>query len=171
MKILIILGSKLLESDKISDILKNRLDKAVSLHELNKYNMIIVTGGNVEKSTILTEATVMKKYLIYNHNINPKIILEEKISIDTNENAIETFKIISNGLSINNVTINNVTIVTSNFHKKRVKCVFTHYFQNKFNLIFEGSIDGIPYSNIKKVYINEKKYLKRFIELIVNKPI
>tara|TARA_B110000908_G_C10264915_1_gene462807 strand:+ start:1256 stop:1756 length:501 start_codon:yes stop_codon:yes gene_type:complete len=166
MNLLIILGSKLLKEGGISNILKNRLDKAAFLYKINKYNMIIVTGGNVEKSTILTEATAMKKYLTYNYNINPKIILEEKISIDTNENAIETFKIISNNLSID-----NVTIVTSNFHIKRVKCVFTHYFQNKFNLIFEGSTNGIPHSNIEKVYINEKKCLERFIELIVNKPI
>tara|TARA_B110000902_G_C14250117_1_gene565754 strand:- start:94 stop:594 length:501 start_codon:yes stop_codon:yes gene_type:complete len=166
MKILIILGYKLLNDGRINNVLKNRLDKAASLYKLNNYNMIIVTGGNVEKNKILTEASVMKNYLTCNHKINPKIIIEEKISTDTNMNAIEVYKIIAN-ISY----IDNVTIVTSNFHKKRVKYVFTYYFQNKFNLIFEDSNDGIPDTDIKTVYVNEKKYLERFIELIMNKPI
>ena len=169
MNILIILGYKLLKEGTMSAVLKNRLDKAISLYKLYKYDKIIVTGGNVEKSIVLTESYMMKKYLTSNYKINPKIIIEERVSTDTNENAIETCKIIYSIKSKNN--IESVTIVSSKFHIERVKLVFIHYYQNKFNLLFEGSENGLSDNDMMEICINEKRCIQVFRQSIMNKLI
>tara|TARA_B100000768_G_C11276589_1_gene376289 strand:- start:2163 stop:2654 length:492 start_codon:yes stop_codon:yes gene_type:complete len=163
MKILVILGFKLNLNGKMNIILKNRLDKSALLYNSHNYDLIIVSGGNVEKSTNKYESDVMKKYLVEKHSIDSKIIIEEKKSKDTNENAIETYKIIKN---IKN--IKNVTIVTSKFHLERVKCVFSHFYKNNFNLIFKSSKDHTcsKVLNLKKLYENEAKYINNFLNSI-----
>ena len=169
MKILIILGYKLLKEGTMSAVLKNRLAKAASLYKLYNYDNIIVTGGNVEKSIVLTESYMMKKYLTSNYKINPKIIIEERVSTDTNENAIETYKIISSIQSKNN--IESVTIVSSKFHIKRVKLVFIHFYQKKFNLLFEGSENDLSDNDMMETCINEKRCIQVFRQSIMNKLI
>lgn len=171
MKILIILGYKLLKEGTMSAVLKNRLDKAAALYKLYNYDKIIVTGGNVEKSIVLTESYMMKKYLTSNYKINPKIIIEERISTDTNENAIETCKIISSIKSKNNNYIESVTILSSEFHIERVKLVFIHYFQKKFNLLFESSENGLSDNDRMETCINEKRCIQVFRQSIMNKLI
>lgn len=162
MKILVILGFKLDFDGRINNILKNRLDKSDILYKKTNFDLIIVSGGNVEKSTKNSESYVMKEYLIKNCTINPKIILEEKISKNTNENAIETFKIIK---KIKNVT--NVTIITSKFHLERVKLVFTYFYKNMFNLNFKSSNDITDSKDItlKQLYVNEKIYINDFLKI------
>tara|TARA_X000000368_G_C22812092_1_gene615130 strand:+ start:122 stop:601 length:480 start_codon:yes stop_codon:yes gene_type:complete len=138
MKILIILGYKLLPEGKISKILKNRLDKAGELNNKNNYDIIIVSGGNVEKKTMFSESNLMKKYLIDTFNIDNNMIIEEMNSTDTNQNAIETQKIVSN---INKIT--NITILSSNFHINRVEKVFTYYYKNEYTLYFVSSVEPV----------------------------
>lgn len=163
MKILIILGFKLNDDGGMNIILKNRLDKSAKLYCTINYDIIIVSGGNVGKNKKLTESSVMKKYLVEKHLIDSKIIIEENNSSDTNENAIETYKIIK---KIKN--IKNVTIVTSKFHLERVKCVFSHFYKNNFNLIFKSSKDYTcsKVLNLKKLYENEAKYINDFLNSI-----
>lgn len=163
MKILIILGFKLNDDGGMNIILKNRLDKSAKLYCTINYDIIIVSGGNVGKNKKLTESSVMKKYLVEKHLIDSKIIIEENNSSDTNENAIETYKIIK---KIKN--IKNVTIVTSKFHLERVKYVFSHFYKNNFNLIFKFSKDYTcsKVLNLKKLYENEAKYINDFLNSI-----
>lgn len=159
MKILIILGFKLNDDGGMNIILKNRLDKSVKLYCITNYDLIIVSGGNVGRNKKLTESSVMKKYLVEKHLIDSKIIIEENNSSDTNENAIETFKIIK---KLENVK--NITIITSEFHLKRVKCVFSYYYKNCFKLIFKSSKDNISKKILNKLYQNEERCIKLFLK-------
>ena len=155
MKFLIVLGNKLLSNGNMHQILINRLKKVCELYKIDKYDLVIVSGGQVEKNTIYTEAYQMKRYLI-NQRIPENKIIIENISRDTSENAKECFKI------INKLTPQKITVVTSFFHIKRVQNIFNDYFKN-FKIEYIPSKNGI-YGDILKEHIaNEKKYLNDYL--------
>ena len=64
---MIILGFKLLPNNKMSKILKRRLDKGALLfkNKHKNYNKIIVSGGIVEKKSYHSEAYMMKQNKIW----------------------------------------------------------------------------------------------------------
>ncbi len=150
MKILIILGERLLKNGEISKVLKKRLEKANKIH--NKYDKIIVSGGR-------GESLQMENYLINEFNIPKSKIIKESKSQNTIENSTKTLKIIK---KLNNVK--NVTILTSRFHMKRVKTIFnTTYYNENYKLSFISSSNGLDPSKRKWRESEEKKYLKEFL--------
>jgi len=90
---------------KISYILEERLKKP-------KYN-IIVSGGKLDKNKI-TEASVMKKYLIKNGIPKDKIISESR-SKDTDENIRFSYNIIVKH------KVKNIIIISSKSHYPKIK--------------------------------------------------
>tara|TARA_B100000963_G_scaffold69913_1_gene58307 strand:+ start:1643 stop:2008 length:366 start_codon:yes stop_codon:yes gene_type:complete len=109
MKIILILGNKLLSSGKPSKILKKRLDTGIENY--NKNDIFLVSGGNIANVSH-TEAYVMKKYIL---NVLPKaeVICESK-SLTTKEN-IQYSKNILKDYNC------KVLLVTSYNHLKRVR--------------------------------------------------
>ena len=61
MKIILILGNKLLSSGKMTKILKERLDSGIKHYKKN--DIFLVSGGNIANLSH-TEAYVMKKYIL-----------------------------------------------------------------------------------------------------------
>ena len=61
MKIILILGNKLLSSGKMTQILKKRLDSGMTYYKKN--DIFLVSGGNIANVSH-TEAYVMKKIYI-----------------------------------------------------------------------------------------------------------
>tara|TARA_B110000037_G_scaffold157614_1_gene177825 strand:+ start:413 stop:778 length:366 start_codon:yes stop_codon:yes gene_type:complete len=109
MKIIIILGKKLLPSGKISKILKKRLDSAIKYYKKN--DIFIVSGGNVAKVKH-TEAYKMKKYIL-NILPNAEIITESK-SLSTIENIQFCKNILKNYDC-------KILLMTSKTHLNKVK--------------------------------------------------
>ena len=109
MKIILILGNKLLSSGEMTQILKKRLDSGMTYYKKN--NIFLVSGGNIANVSH-TEAYVMKKYIL-SKLPNAKIISESK-SLSTKEN-IQYSKNILKDYNC------NVLLVTSTNHLKRVK--------------------------------------------------
>ena len=109
MKIILILGNKLLSSGKMTRILKERLDSAMTYYKKN--DIFLVSGGNIANVSH-TEAYVMKKYIL-SKLPNVEIISESK-SLSTKEN-IQYSKNILKDYNY------NVLLVTSSNHLKRVK--------------------------------------------------
>ena len=109
MKIIIVLGKKLLPSGKISKTLKKRLDNSIKYYKKN--DIFIVSGGNVAKVKH-TEAYEMKKYIL-NILPNAKIITESK-SLST----IENIQFCKNILKNYN---NKVLLLISKNHLNKVK--------------------------------------------------
>lgn len=110
MKIILILGNKLLSSGKMSKILKKRLDSAMMYYK--KDDIFLVSGGNIAK-VYHTEAYVMKKYIL-SYLPNAEIITEAR-SLSTKENIQYSKNILKD---YNNC---NVLLVTSSNHLKRVE--------------------------------------------------
>lgn len=104
---LVILGCGLLDKNRISPLLMKRLDIAYQLYQ-NKTYKIIVSGGK-GKDEEMSEASVMKRYLI-NKGVNEKDILCEEISKNTKENLYYSKEIIGRSF----------IVITSDYHALRV---------------------------------------------------
>lgn len=109
---LIILGHKL-ENDKMDNVLRYRLRKAVRYIDKNPKCKIVLSGG-VTVDNSISEASVMQNYLIKNGIDENRIILEDK-SVDTVEN-------INNCLNYIDVN-SSIVIISSNYHILRSKMI------------------------------------------------
>ena len=86
MLIAIILGNRLNDDGSMSEILKNRLSATLRLNELFAPSKIIVSGGIANPKAGVSEAEVMRNYLISQGVDSDKIVVEDK-SMTTQQNA------------------------------------------------------------------------------------
>ena len=90
---IIILGSGLINGDKVSKLLKDRIDKAIEIyHKSENPPKLIPSGGKGSDETI-SEAEAIKRYLIAKEIPETDIILEDK-STTTYENLTNSKRII-----------------------------------------------------------------------------
>ena len=108
---IIVLGHKL-ENDKADEVLKYRLRK--TLEYLDKYNSNCILSGGITKGNTLSEAFVMKEYLIKNGIDSNRLVLEDK-SIDTIENINNCIKLIEPN--------SKVVLISSNYHIVRSRMI------------------------------------------------
>ena len=126
----IVLGSGI-EKNKPSATLALRLDQAASYAKNSPSLPIVVTGGLGFKQT-LSEAEVMKQYLVSKYKLTNPILLEDK-STSTEENLKNAAKILnSNGI---NISTSHLLIITSDFHVPRALAIAKHQsFQHSYEL-------------------------------------
>lgn len=104
---LVILGCGLLDGNRISPLLMQRLDVAISMYQRKSCKMIV--SGGKGKDEIISEASAMKNYLI-SKGINNKDIICEENSISTKENLLYSKDLIGNSFMV----------ITSDYHALRV---------------------------------------------------
>ena len=156
---IIVHGCGLLDGDRISKLLSNRIDKAIkAFHKGKDKAMLICSGGQGSNETI-SEAKAISNYLIEKGISEDHILLEDK-STTTKENLVFSNEIInSRGGS------KKTALVSSNYHiyrcvllahELKIKCVgigaktalyywpsavireFVAVFLNKTHLIWIG---------------------------------
>lgn len=149
---LIVLGHKL-NNDKPSEVLIHRLNKTIEYVNKNINTNIVLSGGITSKNSV-SEAYIMKEYLI-NHDISEdRLFLEDK-SIDTVENIKNCLNYIDKK--------SKVVIISSNYHivRARMICrllgldvkgigVYTPVLDLLKHLIIEEIFIIIHYIRIKK---------------------
>ena len=86
MLVAIILGNRLNDDGSMSDILKKRLEATLRLNKLFEPSKIIVSGGVANPLAGVSEAQVMRDYLVSNGVESDKIVVEDK-SMTTMQNA------------------------------------------------------------------------------------
>ena len=86
MLVAVILGNRLNDDGSMSDILKKRLAATLRLNELFAPSKIIVSGGVANPKAGISEAEVMRDYLISQGVDSDKIVVEDK-SMTTKQNA------------------------------------------------------------------------------------
>ena len=86
MLVAVILGNRLNDDGSMSEILKKRLATTLRLNELFAPDKIIVSGGVANPAARISEAQVMRDYLVSQGVTNDKIIVEDK-SMTTKQNA------------------------------------------------------------------------------------
>lgn len=92
MKIAITLGNRLNDDQSITKVMELRLQLTLQLYKDFDIDYIIVSGGVANKKAGVSEAAVMKQYLVKN-GIPEEKIIEEGESMTTGENAKFSVKI------------------------------------------------------------------------------
>lgn len=139
----IVLGHKL-NDDKPTKVLIYRLNKTIDYLNKNKNCKVVLSGGVTENNTI-SEASVMKKYLINSAIAENRIILEDK-SKDTIENIKNCKEYINKN--------NKIVIISSNYHILRSKMICRLLGLNVTGLAcYTPIIDLIKHIPIEEVFI------------------
>lgn len=126
MVIFLILGHKLEDDSSMNQILINRLDKAIRFYDFYRPNKIIVTGGITNKNTCVSEAKVMKDYLV-SKGINKDLIIEEDAAKVTKDNITNIVSILKD------LRPDEVIMFTSNYHAARWYNNPVRYFKKYLN--------------------------------------
>jgi len=113
--IYMVLGHQL-ENEQISICLKNRLDKLLDIASNN--NKPIVLSGGKNKSS-LSEASLMKEYLLLKGIDEKRILIEDKSTT-----TIENFKYSLNVLP--KLKDSKILIISSEYHLYRAKQIANH---------------------------------------------
>ena len=92
---LIVLGTKI-NNNEPGFILKKRLDKTIEFYNEHKKNITFILSGGKTSNNNISEASVMKKYLLENSEINESQILTEDYSKNTVQNLKNILEFIDN---------------------------------------------------------------------------
>ncbi len=142
---LIVLGNKLV-NNSMSDILKNRLDLLIDC--FNKTKSKIIVSGGITNNNSISEADVMKNYLIENGVDERQIIIEDK-SKTTIENIINCKEIVGDSKSL---------LISSNYHLLRIKII-----TNKCGLNVEMLGSKTPFFQLLKHLLSEEYLIMKTI--------
>ncbi len=158
----IILGCKINDNCAISKMQKTQLDILIKNLKNDNY-YIILSGGYTNNLCNISEAGIMKNYLIKNNIDKNKILIEGK-SMNTIGNAVYTIKLLNNL----NLHPEKIKLITSCFHIIREYKIFKYLLKNieiDYNLCSPWDID---YKEIE-----DKKWLmdKKFLDLNINNSI
>lgn len=115
---IIILGSGLINNHP-SPTLQARLDQGATIAAQYSSSSIIVTGG-LGFDQKITEAAVMKAYLIDKYRIHPQRIFEESQSTSTELNLKNSVPLL-NRIGLNQDS--HIVVVTSDFHTPRAAAI------------------------------------------------
>lgn len=116
-QILLVLGAGLTDGNSPGVELKRRLDKTISINQLDHHISIIVSGGQGPDEQ-RAEAAAMKDYLIEHHVTEQQIIMEDQ-SRNTWENLANSQKIINQHLTQQT----EITVISNQYHLLRV-CLY-----------------------------------------------
>lgn len=86
MLVAIILGNRLNDDGSMSEIMRQRLSATLKINELFAPDKIILSGGVANPKAGVSEAEVMRDYLVGNGVAVGKLVLEDK-SMTTKQNA------------------------------------------------------------------------------------
>lgn len=125
--IVICLSHELEDDLTLSIDSNNRLKKACEIFFLNHCNMLVTTGWKYREDLNTDLASVMAKYAINNLKIPNEKILKIVEAKDTVGEALFLKKRLYKELP----KISTIYIVTSNWHMKRAKTIFSLIFSTK----------------------------------------
>lgn len=146
---IVILGYALDDKGNPRPTLIERLKQGLALFRLNRTFKIIVTGGMARGG--ITEAFVMKQYLMQN-GVPENVILLEDQSKDTVGNAVNSAQILKDN------HIENVTIVSSASHIRRALALFNQACIQSGAVINFNNLVYLDYPSIDEAsHINNKE--------------
>ena len=155
MKAIIILGQMLNDDGSMINILKRRLDRALSIS--NNNSLFIVVGGKANKKSPFSEAKVMSDYLL-SKNILKRRIIREESSLDTIGNVFFLKRDI-----LLKKRIKDLVIVTSSFHIPRTKIIFNKILGPSYNVDFVKTHDFFDFYVIKHQILGIERKLTAVI--------
>ncbi len=149
---IIVLGAGLRNGDQLSGTLKYRLDKGIELYE-SKQVPIVVSGGQ-GFDELVSEASVMKAYLLEN-GVNEADVIEEDKSTSTEENFVLS------KVKLDEIFTDEYTIVytTNDFHVFRSGKYMEKSGLTGFGVGTESIASLIPYNYLREYMAVHLYYL------------
>jgi len=129
----IVLGKRLADDGSATHELKERLCKAAELYLDGVIDRIIVSGGTANKKAGVTEASVMKKFLV-ERGIKEEDITEEGNSETTFQNAARCSELLEN------LEWKYIYLITSSYHAYRPYLKPARIFR----LIYRLPVTNVP---------------------------
>ena len=145
----VVLGAQVRKSGP-SLVLRYRLDKAIEYLDANPNTTCIVSGGKGPNEPF-PEAQGMADYL-KEHGIDEQRILEEPDSKTTEENIVNSKKLISDDDA-------SVGVITNNFHMFRALQIADKYGLDNAQGIAAGSPPNMLVNNMVREFFAEIKFL------------
>lgn len=186
MKAVIVLGSRIIIDAHTGQYVpgKTLLERLETAYQFLADNgddkTIIIVSGGVLPNKCISEATIMKSFLV-KLGISSNRIFEENRSHNTIENCIFSFELmdelIRKRVSFQELhpnylcnyygscrygeipPITEAVVISSDFHIPRVKVIFNHFNRNRIRLMFLGSISR---SEEAQTYIQKEKAINPY---------
>ncbi len=143
----IILGAQW-KSNGPSEVLRRRLDKAITYLNANPNTKVIVSGGQGPNEAI-SEALGMKSYLINEGIAENRILIEDKSS-NTFENLVFSGELLDR-------ENNSVVIVTNNFHVFRTLAIARKQGYHNVEGLAASSVPGMAPNNLLREFLGVLK--------------
>ena len=86
MLVAVVLGNRLNDDGSMTNILENRLKSALKMNGLFRPDYIVVSGGIANEKANVSEAQIMRDYLVEHGIASDKILIEDR-SLTTKQNA------------------------------------------------------------------------------------
>jgi vancomycin permeability regulator SanA len=126
---LVVLGHNLENQKEVEHFLHTRLKLAAKVyHKLKPFFNVkfFLSGGDPNKwGQQYSESAYMANYLVTEYNIPPNTITGESNSLNTQQNAEETYNWIQQ-----HTTCPIIMVITSEWHMPRTKKIFNNVFKN-----------------------------------------
>lgn len=126
---LVVLGHNLKNQKEVKHFLHTRLKLAANVYHTLKpfFNVkFFLSGGDPHNwGTQFSESSYMANYLVTEYNIPPNTITGESNSLNTQQNAEETYKWIQE-----HTTCPIIMVITSEWHMPRTKRIFNKVFKD-----------------------------------------
>jgi len=158
-KAIVMVLSHSIENGNLSDIGKDRAEKATELYKNNLASKILMTGGFGKhfNTTKIPAAEWMKRHAV-KLKVPKKDILKEDSSRNTIENLLYSKDIIKKH------KWKSIIIVTSDFHILRTKYIFKKIFGKEYKAIFVPVKTSI---GIKRYLIYTLKEIKNLFRAYI----
>ncbi len=116
--VIVVLGSPNSNKGELGSIAKSRLDCCLDIYTKGKF--VLCTGGWGEhfNTTETAHAVYAKNYLIQ-HGIQADAFLKDALSNNSVDDAVKVKQVILGMTDI------KLTVITSDYHKERVRLIFT----------------------------------------------
>lgn len=126
MNTFILFGRQLFQDGKLDWIAQARCDLAIEILKQNTSSELIITGGKT--TTQISEASVMKDYLIDKLPVDRRIILEE-----SGLSTIHQLVLLKNNYLIPNMKF-EVGLISDEIHMPRLKLTAQHLLGDEFKI-------------------------------------
>ncbi len=152
---LIVLGATI-RDDGPGKLLRNRCGVAIDYINKNPDAAIVASGGYI-KGKQVSEASVIKSYLVKKGVNEKRVILEEK--------SLNTYNNLTNSLSIikeKKITDKKITVITSDFHALRVGMMTKKIGMNSSILSARTPYHLIPFNYFREFFAICKYLLLKY---------
>lgn len=165
MKTFILFGRQLFQDGKLDWIAKARCHLAIEILKQNTASELIITGGKT--TTQISEASVMKDYLIDKLPVDRRIILEE-----SGLSTIHQLVLLKNNYLIPNMKF-EVGLISDEIHMPRLELMAQHLLGDEFKITTyraEVKISG-HYRQAIEEYERRALFIIKNSPVILNYPI